>query len=87
MDGEEISFVQEAFESNYIAPLGPMVDAFEGEFAEVVGIRHCAAVSSGTAAIHLALRILGIEPAPVKWSLPQRNRLRISRGKNLTGMK
>ena len=49
MGGEEISFVQEAFESNYIAPLGPMVDAFEREFAEVVGIRHCAAVSSGTA--------------------------------------
>ena len=50
MGGEELKFIQEAFESNYIAPLGPMVDAFEREFAEVVGIRHCAAaVSSGTA--------------------------------------
>ncbi len=53
-------FVQEAFESNYIAPLGPQVDAFEKEFAEYVGIKHCVALSSGTAAIHLALRILGV---------------------------
>jgi dTDP-4-amino-4,6-dideoxygalactose transaminase len=60
MGGEELKFIQEAFESNYIAPLGPMVDAFEREFAEVVGIRHCVAVSSGTAAMHLALRILGV---------------------------
>jgi len=51
MGGEEIRFIKETFESNYIAPLGPMVDAFEREFAEVVGIRHCAAVSSGTAAM------------------------------------
>jgi len=60
MEGEEMRFVQEAFESNYIAPLGPQVDAFEREFAEYVGIKHCVAVSSGTAAIHLALRILGV---------------------------
>ena len=50
MNGEELRFVQEAFESNYIAPLGPMVDAFEKEFAEKVGIKHAVAVSSGTAA-------------------------------------
>ena len=55
-------FVREAFESNYIAPLGPQVDAFEREFAEYVGIRHCLALSSGTAAIHLALRLLGVGP-------------------------
>jgi len=59
-------FVREAFESNYIAPVGPMVDAFEQEFAEYVGIRHCLALSSGTAAMHLALRILGVGPAPVE---------------------
>ena len=53
-------FVKEAFESNYIAPLGPQVDLFEREFAEYVGIKHCVAVSSGTAAMHLALRILGV---------------------------
>ncbi len=42
MGGEEMSFVKEAFESNYIAPLGPQVNAFEREFAEYVGIKHCA---------------------------------------------
>lgn len=59
---EEIQFVQAAFESNYIAPLGPMVDAFEREFTDYVGIVHCVAVSSGTAAMHLALRCLGVGP-------------------------
>jgi dTDP-4-amino-4,6-dideoxygalactose transaminase/predicted nucleic acid-binding protein len=60
MGGEEMRFVREAFESNYIAPIGPMVDAFEQEFAAKVGIPHAVAVSSGTAAIHLALRALGV---------------------------
>jgi dTDP-4-amino-4,6-dideoxygalactose transaminase len=62
MSGEEMRFVREAFESNYIAPLGPMVDAFEKKFAEYVGIEHCLALSSGTAAMHLALRLLGVGP-------------------------
>jgi dTDP-4-amino-4,6-dideoxygalactose transaminase len=60
MGGEEPKFIREAFKSNYIAPLGPMVDAFEREFADYVGIGHCVAVSSGTAAMHLALRVLGV---------------------------
>jgi len=60
--GEELNFVKEAFESNYVAPLGPVVDAFEREFSKKVGIAHAVAVSSGTAAMHLALRILGVEP-------------------------
>jgi len=60
MGGEELRFVRDAFESNYIAPLGPMVDAFEKEFSEYVGIKYSAAVSSGTAAMHLALRHLGV---------------------------
>jgi dTDP-4-amino-4,6-dideoxygalactose transaminase len=60
MGGEELAFIQEAFESNYIAPLGPQVDAFEREFADKVGIANAVAVSSGTAAMHLALRVLGI---------------------------
>ena len=60
MGGEELNFVKEAFENNYVAPLGPMVDAFEREFAEKVGIPYAVAVSSGTAAMHLALRILGV---------------------------
>ena len=60
MGGEELEFVKEAFESNYIAPLWPQVDAFEREFAEYVGIAHCVALSSGTAAMHLALRGLEV---------------------------
>ncbi|MBW1915884.1 MAG: aminotransferase class I/II-fold pyridoxal phosphate-dependent enzyme [Deltaproteobacteria bacterium] len=60
MGGKELSFIREAFDSNYIAPLGPMVDAFENEFADYVGIEHCLAVSSGTASIHLALHLVGI---------------------------
>jgi dTDP-4-amino-4,6-dideoxygalactose transaminase len=47
MGGEELGFIQEAFESNYIAPLGPQVDAFERAFAETVGINHAGFVSSG----------------------------------------
>ena len=62
MGGEELKFVHEAFESNYIAPLGPQVDAFEQEFAKYVGIPHVVAVSSGTAAMHLALRLLNVGP-------------------------
>jgi dTDP-4-amino-4,6-dideoxygalactose transaminase len=62
MGREEMRFVREAFESNYIAPLGPQVDAFEKEFAEYIGIKHCLALSSGTAAMHLALEQLGVGP-------------------------
>ena len=61
MGGGELSLIQEAFESNYIAPLGPMVDVFEQEFCERVGIDYAVAVSSGTAAMHLALRIVGVK--------------------------
>lgn len=60
MGGEEMKFVQEAFETNWIAPVGPHVDAFERELGEFNGIQHCAVLSSGTAAIHLALIILGV---------------------------
>ena len=51
----------EAFDSNWIAPLGPHVDGFEREICERLGVGHAAALSSGTAAIHLALVILGVE--------------------------
>ncbi|MFP3938666.1 MAG: DegT/DnrJ/EryC1/StrS family aminotransferase [Thermoanaerobaculia bacterium] len=60
MSGHELDLLREAFESNWIAPLGPHVDAFEGELAEAVGVGHAAALSSGTAALHLALRLLGV---------------------------
>lgn len=62
MGGREQEFVRQAFESNYIAPLGPMVDAFEKEFSAYTGIPHCVALSSGTSATHLALRHLGLGP-------------------------
>jgi len=60
--GRELGFVHQAFESNYIAPLGPQVDEFEKAFAAYTGIPHCVALSSGTAAMHLALRCLGVGP-------------------------
>jgi dTDP-4-amino-4,6-dideoxygalactose transaminase len=60
--GKEQEYVNEAFASNWIAPLGPHVDAFEKELSEYVGVKHAAALSSGTAAIHLALLTLGIKP-------------------------
>ena len=56
----ERQYVEEAFETNWIAPLGPNVDAFEMELADYVGSQHAAALSSGTAAIHLALRLLEV---------------------------
>jgi dTDP-4-amino-4,6-dideoxygalactose transaminase len=65
MSGQELDFVRDAFASNYIAPLGPMLDAFEKEFSECVGIPHCLAVNSGTAAMHLALRVLGVSTGDV----------------------
>ena len=58
---EETAFVEDAFRTNWIAPLGPHVDGFEREVAAHVGIGHAAALSSGTAAIHLALILLGVK--------------------------
>lgn len=52
----------DAFDSNWIAPLGPHVDAFERELAAAVGVEHAVALSSGTAALHLALLLLGVGP-------------------------
>ena len=56
----EKKYVDEAFESNWIAPVGPHVNAFEKEIADYVGVKHAAALSAGTAAIHLAVKLLGI---------------------------
>jgi pyridoxal phosphate-dependent aminotransferase EpsN len=61
MSGHEQTYVAEAFSSNWIAPVGPHVDAFEREFVALLGVQHAVAVSSGTAALHLALHILGLE--------------------------
>ena len=59
MHGEEQAFIKEAFDTNWVAPLGPNVNNFEKELAAYTGAGHAAALSAGTAAIHLALRILG----------------------------
>jgi len=61
MGEQELEFVNQAFSTNWIAPLGPNVDAFENELAELVGVGHASALSSGTAAIHLALVLLGVK--------------------------
>ncbi|WP_307328926.1 DegT/DnrJ/EryC1/StrS family aminotransferase [Evansella vedderi] len=61
MSGKELKYIKGAFESNWIAPLGPNVDAFEKEIADYLGVNDAVAVSSGTAAIHLALSLLGVE--------------------------
>ncbi len=58
----EIHYIQQAFDSNWIAPLGPFVDNFEAALQEYTGVRHAAVLSSGTAAIHLALRLLDVGP-------------------------
>lgn len=60
MHGEEQKYVQEAFDTNWVAPLGPNVNAFEKEIAAYTGCGHAAALASGTAAIHMALRLLGV---------------------------
>ncbi|WP_319549690.1 DegT/DnrJ/EryC1/StrS family aminotransferase [Desulfogranum marinum] len=60
MGGEEVDFISEAFASNYIAPVGPQIDAFEREFAETVGTKFAVGVSAGTAALHLLLRCVGV---------------------------
>jgi len=59
-EGYEMQFVQEAFDTNWIAPLGKNVDEFEKELAHKVGSQSAAALSSGTAAIHLALKAVGV---------------------------
>ncbi len=58
----ERELLLDAFDSNWVAPLGPHVDAFEREMAERLGVAHAAALSSGTGALHLALLLLGVGP-------------------------
>jgi dTDP-4-amino-4,6-dideoxygalactose transaminase len=62
MGGTELKYVHEAFEQNWIVPLGPNVDAFENELGDAVGVKHVAALASGTSAIHLALILLNVKP-------------------------
>ncbi|PEA20226.1 pyridoxal phosphate-dependent aminotransferase [Bacillus cereus] len=65
MSGNEQKYIQNAFDTNWIAPLGPNVDGFERELASFVGVNGGAAVSSGTAAIHLALQLLDVQKGDI----------------------
>lgn len=65
MHGEEQRFVKEAFDTNWVAPLGPNVDAFERELCEYTGAGHAAALDSGTAAIHLAVKLAGVKEGDI----------------------
>lgn len=62
MGGMEQVFVKEAFDTNWIAPLGPHVNGFEEDLVKYTGASHAAALSSGTSALHLALILLGVKP-------------------------
>lgn len=62
LEGSELEALARALSSNWIAPVGPEVDAFEEEFASTLGVPHALATTSGTAALHLALRVLGVGP-------------------------
>jgi len=61
MSGKEYLQIEEAFKSNWIAPLGPLVNEFEQAVADYAGVKSGAALSSGTAAIHLALKLIGVQ--------------------------
>lgn len=64
-EGYEKEFIKEAFDTNWIAPLGENVNKFEEELAEYVGAKHAAALSAGTAAIHMALKATGVEKGDI----------------------
>lgn len=62
MGGTELKYIHEAFDQNWIVPLGPNVDAFERELGAAIGAKHVAALASGTSAIHLAMILLDVRP-------------------------
>jgi len=62
MAGRELEYVQQVFEENWIAPAGPQLPRFEQAFARRIGVEHAVALASGTAALHLALKHLGVGP-------------------------
>ena len=61
----ELDLIKEVFDSNFIAPVGPMLEAFEKAMADYLNISHTVAVASGTAAMHLVVRHLGVQPGDV----------------------
>ena len=68
LSGLELQAVTEAFASNYIAPIGPALAGFEADFKAYTGFSHAVALTSGTAAMHLALRHLGVGPGDEIWA-------------------
>ena len=60
MSGDELPLIREAYDTNWIAPLGPHVEGFERELAERIGVSAALALNSGTAALHLGLKLLGV---------------------------
>ncbi|MBZ0129624.1 MAG: aminotransferase class I/II-fold pyridoxal phosphate-dependent enzyme [Rhodobacteraceae bacterium] len=68
MSGREKVYVDQAFDSNFVAPLGPQLDAFEAAVSDYLGGNlHCVGLSSGSAALHLALRLVGVEAGDEVW--------------------
>jgi dTDP-4-amino-4,6-dideoxygalactose transaminase len=65
MSGNELEYVEQAFDTNWIAPVGPNVDGFENEFSKYIETPYSVALSCGTAAIHLALRLLNIKSGDI----------------------
>ncbi len=68
MNGHEMEYIKEAFDANWVAPLGKNVDEFESEMAAYIGSGHAAALSAGTAALHLAVKLAGVRPGDVVFS-------------------
>ncbi len=65
MHGLEMKYIQEAFDTNWVAPLGKNVDEFEKEMAAYVGVKHAAALVSGTSALHLAIKLCGVKQGDI----------------------
>jgi dTDP-4-amino-4,6-dideoxygalactose transaminase len=63
--GDEMPYIQKAFDTNWVAPLGPNVTCFEKEIADYIGVKHAAALISGTAALHLAVKLAGVKPGDI----------------------
>ena len=61
MDGNELEYLRRSFESNWIAPLGPEVEGFENEISKYIGVSNSLALNSGTAALHLGLKLMGVK--------------------------
>lgn len=62
MNGTERTYVDEAFRDNMVIPLGPNVNGFENSIKEYMGVKCAVALSSGTAAMHIALKLAGLKP-------------------------